>query len=264
LAPRFLTSRPIIDPGPSGEDPDTGSGNLAMSDHRVSGRCAVGPVDVAGPVTPISPRQHRPAPSRSTAAREERGYAKGQDQPAECGMNQGGGTAGGASPARDGASEHHERRLERLIDRLPERLQKAIRWLRRPGLRWLRLVAGVLLIAGSFLSILPIFGIWMLPVGVVLLAEDIPAFRRLRDWLLDWIGRHRPHWLAAHDTPQAFNEGAEEVVKNFTDREKAFEAEFKSQPGSEVPAHGAPQPAVWIVGGRKTGAPSRRRGRRLC
>src|SRR5689334_5304060 len=53
LAPRFLTSRPIIDPGPSGEDPDAGSGNLAMSDHRVSGRCAVGPVDVAGPVTPI-------------------------------------------------------------------------------------------------------------------------------------------------------------------------------------------------------------------
>jgi hypothetical protein len=142
-------------------------------------------------------------------------------------MNQGGGTTGGASPARDGASEHHERRLERLIDRLPERLQKAIRWLRRPGLRWLRLVAGVLFIAGSFLSILPIFGIWMLPVGVVLLAEDVPAFRRLRDWLLDWIGRHRPHWLAAHDTPQAFNEGAEEVVKSFTDREKAFEAEFK-------------------------------------
>jgi hypothetical protein len=134
-------------------------------------------------------------------------------------MNQGGGTAGGASPARGGASEHHERRLERLIDRLPERLQKAIRWLRRPGLRWLRLVAGILFIAGSFLSILPIFGIWMLPVGVVLLAEDIPAFRRLRDWLLDWIGRHRPHWLAAHHTPQVFNEGEEEVVKSFTDRE---------------------------------------------
>jgi hypothetical protein len=145
-------------------------------------------------------------------------------------MNQGKGTAAGASPARGVASAHHERRLERLIDRLPERLQKIIRWLRQPGLRWVRLVAGVLFIAGSFLSILPIFGIWMLPVGVVLLAEDIPAFRRLRDRLLDWIGRHRPHWLtggSADSTTQAFIEGGEEVMKSFTDREKRFEAEFK-------------------------------------
>ena len=117
-------------------------------------------------------------------------------------MNQDGGTAGGASPSPGVASEHHERLLERLIDRLPQRLQEIIRWLRRPGLRWVRLVAGVLFIAGSFLSILPIFGIWMLPIGLVLLAEDIPVFRRLRDRVLDWIGRHRPHWLAANDTPE--------------------------------------------------------------
>jgi hypothetical protein len=142
-------------------------------------------------------------------------------------MNRGGGAAGGTSPAPGVASEHHERRLERLIDRLPERLQKAIRWLRRPGLRWVRLVAGVLFIAGSFLSILPIFGIWMLPVGLVLLAEEIPALRRLRDRVLDWIERHRPHWLGADDPPQTFHEGEEEVMKSFTDREKGFEAEFK-------------------------------------
>ena len=117
-------------------------------------------------------------------------------------MKQAGGTADGAAPARGITSQHHERHLERLIDRLPERLQKIIRWLRRPGLHWVRLVAGVLFIAGSFLSILPIFGIWMLPIGLVLLAEDIPVFRRLRDRVLDWIGRHRPHWLAADDTPE--------------------------------------------------------------
>jgi len=32
----FLTYVATIDPGPSGEDPHIGSGNLAMSDHRVS------------------------------------------------------------------------------------------------------------------------------------------------------------------------------------------------------------------------------------
>jgi hypothetical protein len=99
----------------------------------------------------------------------------------------------------DGADEtalpHHERRIERLISRLPGRLQPAIRWLRRPGLHWVRGAAGVLFIVGSFLSVLPIFGIWMLPLGLMLLAEDIPAVRRARDRLLDWIELHRPHWF---------------------------------------------------------------------
>ena len=95
--------------------------------------------------------------------------------------------------------KHHEHRIERLIDRLPERLQKTIRWLRRPGLRWVRVVAAVLFIAGSFLSILPIFGIWMLPLGLMLLAEDIPPLRRVRDRFLDWVEQHRPHWFGGQD-----------------------------------------------------------------
>src|SRR5205085_8582832 len=110
-------------------------------------------------------------------------------------VKQAGGTADGAAPARGITSQHHERHLERLIDRLPERLQKIIRWLRRPGLHWVRLVAGVLFIAGSFLSILPIFGIWMLPVGLVLLAEDIPPLRRVRGWFLGWVEQQRAHWV---------------------------------------------------------------------
>jgi len=57
-------------------------------------------------------------------------------------------------------------------------------------------VSGLLFIVGSFLSILPIFGIWMLPLGLILLAEDNAPLRRVRDRLLDWIERHRPHWFA--------------------------------------------------------------------
>jgi hypothetical protein len=98
-----------------------------------------------------------------------------------------------------GAARHREQRLERLIDRLPERLQTTIHWLRRPALRWARVPAGVLFIAGSFLSILPLFGLWMLPLGLMLLAEDIPPLRRVRDRFLDWIERHRPHWFASSD-----------------------------------------------------------------
>ena len=97
----------------------------------------------------------------------------------------------------DKAAPHHERLIERMIERLPGRLQSTVRWLRQPSLRWVRRLAGVLFIAGSFLSILPIFGLWMLPLGLMLLAEDIAPLRRARNRILDWIERHRPHWFTS-------------------------------------------------------------------
>jgi hypothetical protein len=57
----------------------------------------------------------------------------------------------------------------------------------------------VLLILGSFLSILPIFGIWMLPAGLLLLAEDVPPLRRLNDRVLVWLERRRPGWFATSE-----------------------------------------------------------------
>jgi hypothetical protein len=98
-------------------------------------------------------------------------------------------------PTTDAAAQQREQRLERLIDRLPRRLQPATRWLRRPSSRWVRIPVGVLLLGGGVLAILPLFGVWMLPLGLVLLAEDVPPLRRVRDRLLDWIERRRPHWL---------------------------------------------------------------------
>jgi tellurite resistance protein len=95
----------------------------------------------------------------------------------------------------DSALRHHERRINRLIGRLPDRLQKITGWLRQPSVRWIRIPAGLLLVIGSFLSLLPFFGLWMLPLGLFLLAEDIPSLRRMRDRLLAWIERHRPEWF---------------------------------------------------------------------
>jgi len=109
------------------------------------------------------------------------------------------GIADGAAPPSKTASQHHDQRIERLIGRLPERLQTIIRWLRRPGLRWVRILAGLLFIAGAFLSILPVFGVWMLPLGLMLLAEDVSAVRRVRDRLLNWTERSRPHWFDGTD-----------------------------------------------------------------
>ena len=53
-----------------------------------------------------------------------------------------------------------------------------MRWLLRPSMRALRIVVAVLLIAASVFWFLPILGLWMLPLGLLLLAEDIPPLRR--------------------------------------------------------------------------------------
>lgn len=93
---------------------------------------------------------------------------------------------------------YDDHRLECLICRLPEHRQNPIRWLRSPTARWVRLPLGVLFILGGLLFILPFLGLWMLPVGLLLLAEDVPALRRLRTRMLNWIERHRPHWFSDH------------------------------------------------------------------
>jgi len=43
--------------------------------------------------------------------------------------------------------------------------------------RW---ILGVGFVIGGFLAVLPVFGLWMLPVGLALLSDDVPPLRRLR------------------------------------------------------------------------------------
>lgn len=71
-----------------------------------------------------------------------------------------------------------ERPLDRLLSVLPERVQRGVAWLRQPNRRWARLPLSFLLIFSGFLGFLPILGFWMLPLGLLLLAEDVPAIKR--------------------------------------------------------------------------------------
>lgn len=77
-------------------------------------------------------------------------------------------------------SERHKRRLARqfasLTNRSP-RLARAVRALQSRRGRMLRIPLGLLLVAGGFLAILPVFGLWMIPLGLLLLAIDIPLLR---------------------------------------------------------------------------------------
>ena len=93
-------------------------------------------------------------------------------------------------------AHRHARRRERLIDRLPSRFSNAVRWLLRPESRWARFPAGILFILAGFLGALPVLGFWMAPLGVFLLAEDLPSVRRRAERALDWVEKHRPHWFS--------------------------------------------------------------------
>jgi hypothetical protein len=93
-------------------------------------------------------------------------------------------------------------RLERLIDRSPQRIRSTVRFLRQPSSRWLRIPTGLLLTVGGVLWFLPIAGLWMLPIGLALLADDVRPLRSLRRRTLDWIEHHRPDWLARRSHSQ--------------------------------------------------------------
>lgn len=76
------------------------------------------------------------------------------------------------------------KRAERRFERQFRSLGRAYPWADRPlrvvrhPMLWLvRIPLAVLLILGGFLAVLPFFGLWMIPVGLLLLAVDVPRFR---------------------------------------------------------------------------------------
>jgi len=72
------------------------------------------------------------------------------------------------------------RRIHRQFDRIQRKVPVSARlleWLRRPGARLIRVPLGILLVLGGIFSFLPVLGIWMLPLGLMLLALDIALLR---------------------------------------------------------------------------------------
>jgi hypothetical protein len=67
---------------------------------------------------------------------------------------------------------------------LLRRLRRAFAWGRLKLPFGLRTLFGLLLVVGGILGFLPILGFWMIPLGVALIALDVPPLRRrLQSWL---------------------------------------------------------------------------------
>lgn len=104
------------------------------------------------------------------------------------------------------AKQRRERRFQRQFDAL-ERLFPPLRvpmsTLRRDSWFPIRFPVALALIAGGVFSFLPVLGIWMLPLGLLLLAVDLPilrgpisvliirARRTGKAWLRRWRDRRR-------------------------------------------------------------------------
>jgi hypothetical protein len=77
-------------------------------------------------------------------------------------------------PRKDPLNQAFER-LERM---LPRPLARALHWLHHPKSRYVRIPLGVLCIIGSFFWFLPVLGLELLPIGLLLIAQDIPFLHR--------------------------------------------------------------------------------------
>lgn len=93
-------------------------------------------------------------------------------------------------------------RLHRQIDILRGRhpgLDRFIDWIEDDRTRIIRLPLALLLICGGLLAFLPVLGLWMLPLGLLLLAIDLPFLRgpvslasiRFRRRMGRWLHRRR-------------------------------------------------------------------------
>ncbi|MGS5087976.1 hypothetical protein ACVC7V_15945 [Hydrogenophaga sp. A37] len=79
-------------------------------------------------------------------------------------------------------TERDQQKLDQALDilqaQVPDRLCRVIRWLRNPRARMVRLPLGVLCVVASFFWFLPILGLELLPLGLLLIAIDVPFFQR--------------------------------------------------------------------------------------
>ena len=60
-----------------------------------------------------------------------------------------------------------------------------------PAWRPLRVGLGIAFLFGGVFWMLPVLGLWMVPVGVLILSVDLPPVRRARRRFDTWFGRSR-------------------------------------------------------------------------
>src|SRR3979411_2007066 len=82
-----------------------------------------------------------------------------------------------------------DRQFVWVEDGPPPRLARFVGWLRKPSSRLVRIPLAILLLAGGIFSFLPVLGLWMLPLGLLLFAQDVPILQKPLARMLGWVER---------------------------------------------------------------------------
>ncbi len=93
--------------------------------------------------------------------------------------------------------------LHAWSERTTRRLVGAINRLKGHRNPWVRRGLGFALILGGILAFLPILGIWMLPLGLIILSDETAHLRRPRRRVQIWLGRRFPACRMPSDQPPA-------------------------------------------------------------
>jgi hypothetical protein len=84
--------------------------------------------------------------------------------------------------------------FERIEEHLPSRLCQFFVWLRRPSSRIARIFVSALLILASVFSFLPVLGVWMLPLGLIIISQDLPFLQAPLLRAFQWIETTWERW----------------------------------------------------------------------
>lgn len=105
-------------------------------------------------------------------------------------------------------------RLYRQIDVLrgrDRRLDRFLDWVENDRARLYRIPLAILLVLGGVFSFLPLLGFWMMPLGIMLLALDLPILQgpvsvlviKVRRRLGRWLHRRRKRGAARRELRRA-------------------------------------------------------------
>lgn len=104
---------------------------------------------------------------------------------------------------RDRLRQRQRERLRRQFDALARTVPPLAPWLARLQARPMMLVrvpVAAFFLVGGMLAILPVFGLWMIPLGLLLLAIDLP---QLRPWVTAMTIRLRRRWRQTAGHPSS-------------------------------------------------------------
>ena len=95
--------------------------------------------------------------------------------------------------AREAAETKLDLAYDKLEQHVPDGVARAIRWIRNPRGRAVRLPLGIVLVVAGLLGpLVPFLGVQLIPVGLLLIAQDVPPLREpvaeMTLWLeLQWV-----------------------------------------------------------------------------